>query len=784
MDRGRRSNRRNYRQKFRSSREMPRAPPIIQQAKILNRTELPIYKDKQTILDYITKYSIGIVEAATGSGKSTQIPQYILERFPDSEIIVAQTNKPGANEVASRVAEEIGCQIGGTVGIIFKGENKTSDQTKIFFTTTDILLEFSLNDNFKWDFVIIDEVHERSLETDILLSVLKIRLNEGKKFKLMIMSATIQNILPSYFSTVDNRRLFEGKSDFVNWGGELDDMEEEKIEMPKPRPIKIKDKLDIVQNQGRIFEIEEIYLVQILEIVSALNNNEIIQDSVLTMDDFSSLFEKDADTNPREIPPLMYELGCRIILTQHLNLFRKEESPFTFLVFLPGYIEITYMYDNLMSVFKEKSSELEIITLHTNVSEEEYNKIFTPPEGNKRRVILSTNIAESSITITDVRFIIDFGMNLETTYSKARSSDTFDLVWSAKSVMKQRAGRAGRVANGIVFRLMPTQFFQSMLYDYSRPEIKRSSLDKVILKLKMKSIENLKELLGNILEAPDEIEILKTEKHLIQMGGLDSCKKITNLGVIYTEFPFEIHVIRLCMFGILFRCFNQTLKIGAIISLEKGPIKSFAGLPNAKSKDHPLTYISRLIFDDKKNSDLMMVMHAYDKWFFEYGFKMKNLVFNNGHRANFKPRILEGEIEFCNKFHLDSNVMRDILCLYCELEHKFSSIRLDPDHLKVSSENSEFALKLCIAAAYPGKYLISNYEITDEIGRNKLICKIGNDPTSTILIPDVDRCIAPSDIEGLLNSSREKPKSVSISYSNVLVSYKNDVNPNSIKFAL
>ena len=85
------------------------------------------------------------------------------------------------------MAEEIGCQIGGTVGIIFKGENKTSDQTKIFFTTTDILLEFSLNDNFKCDFVIIDEVHERSLETDILLSVLKIRLNEGKKFKLMIM---------------------------------------------------------------------------------------------------------------------------------------------------------------------------------------------------------------------------------------------------------------------------------------------------------------------------------------------------------------------------------------------------------------------------------------------------------------------------------------------------------------------------------------------------------------------------------------------------------------------
>jgi HrpA-like RNA helicase len=796
--RGRGENRGNYNkrggrgQRGRGGRyiQKKRVNERIQTTRIIDRTELPIYQHKDSILKHIEKYSMGIVEAATGSGKSTQIPQFILEKYPDCKIIVAQTNKLGANEVANRVAEELNTQIGDKVGTLFKGDIKVSENTKIFFTTTDILLEHSLNENFQWDFVIIDEVHERSLETDLLLAVIKLRLNEDKGFKLLIMSATIQNILPSYFSSSDFRRpeqkflKKDDSNDVVNWDEDFEEKDElSEFRNKRNNGMSRSAPVDVFHNEDRIFEIEEIYLEKIIEIVNTLNT-EILHQPELSLIDYDSIYEKDADTNPSELSLIAYRTGCKIILTQHLKLFRDEDKPYTFLVFLPGLVEINIMFEELMHTFKDNANELEVILLHTSVPESEYEKIFVPPEEGKRRVILSGSIAESSITLPDVRFIIDFGMNRETAYNTQKNSDSFDLVWAAKSVMKQRAGRAGRVANGIVFRLMPRQFFQSMLYEYARPEIQRSSLDKIILKLKLKHIENLRDLLGNILEAPDDIEIHKTEKHLIEMGALNQAKKITKLGEIYSEFPFEIRVTRICMFGILFQCVKPAMKIGAIISLEKGPIKSFSGLPGNNSKNHPQTYKSRLVFDFGMNSDLIMMMNAYDKWYENHGKQIKSQVFNNGQRISLKHRIQEDESKFCGYHNIDPFVLREILCLYCEIKQKFISIGLDKRYFKIIPRDKGLTLKFCITAAFPGKYLISNYELIDEVSRDRLSGKMGENPKTTLLIPDIPPSILPSDIDLLIGINVDKPKKTSIVYSNGLIQYHNNVNSNTIKFVL
>lgn len=175
--------------------------------------------------------------------------------------------------------------------------------------------------------------------------------------------------------------------------------------------------------------------------------------------------------------------------------------------------------------------------------------------------------------------------------------------------MKQRAGRAGRVADGVVFRLMPEDFFHFKLYDYAKPEIQRCSLDKLVLKLKQLNFGNLREILGRTLQPPDEAEIAKTEKYLIEMGGLDSNRKITKLGKMYAEMPFDVRGTRLCVFGLLFGCFKESLILAAILSLDRLPLQNLSNLPLHISKNHPDAYLNKLRFGSK--SDLIANLEAF-----------------------------------------------------------------------------------------------------------------------------------------------------------------------------
>ena len=795
MERGRGGfNRRRGARNYRNQSRNQSRPRKMEESRAVGRSELPIYQSKESIMYHIEKFDTTIIESPTGSGKSTQIPQYINERFPDYDIVVAQPLKISASDLANRVAEEMNSNLGGLVGVMFKGETIRSDHTRITFTTTDTLLENVLNEDFAWDFIIIDEVHERSLETDLLLAIIKLRMNEGKQFRLIIMSATIQKVFPAYLGANDIRKPEpQGRrpqqEEEINWNDSSESEEEEKSSLDHRNNFQ--DPADILSSSSRLFDIEEIYLEKVLEIINPLNSIPDLQFRPLEFIDFASMFSKDADTNPLEILKLLYELASRIILVQHLKLYRDEDRPFTFLVFLPGAYEINLMFENLVEILMSRIAEFEIIQLHANIPEDEYQKIFIQPEVGKRRVILSSNIAESSLTLPDVRFIIDFGLNRETSFNNQRNSDSFELVWAAKSMMRQRAGRAGRVANGVVFRLMPMNFFNSMLYEYAKPEIQRSTLDKIILKLKQKNIENVRDLLGNILEAPDDIEIIKTEKYLIEMGALNFNKNLTDLGQIYSNFPFEIRVTRICMIGILFNCFKEAMILGALISLNRAPIKSFTSQPGNQSKSHKRTYMNRLIFSGKSNSDIIMMLSAYRRWYDDSGRKIKHYIYQNNRRITTKPRISEQERQFCDHLSIDPILMREARSIYCEIKQKFKTLGVDPRYYsqkhgyKAKFDSSDsFLFKLCIAASFPGKYLISHYEMLDQVSRERLVGKIGPNYKHSLLIPDIPNSVTPNDIESLIAENRQKPKDIKIIYSNCIIEYNENVNPNTLKYVM
>lgn len=751
----------------------------IEPSRNLRKNELPIYQNKESILNHIAKYSISIFQSPTGSGKSTQIPQYIYEVYPQCITVIAQPLKLGASELASRVAEEMDTHIGGLVGTLFKGETKSSSDTRIFFTTTDCLLETILNEGFNWDFIIVDEVHERSLETDILLAVIKLRMKEAKQFKLIILSATIQKIVVSYFSAYDlssglDRLNKKSKEKEINWDGSDDD----NVEDPED--------IESILSSSQLFDTEEIYLEKILDIIEPLKDTVFRELRPITMDNLISIFSKDADTHPLEINSLLYEVAVRIICVQHLQLFREEDRPYTFLVFLPGEYEINLINEVFYRILGEKTSEFEVIHLHANIQEEDYHRIFDEPEPGKRRVIFSSNIAESSITLTDVRFIIDFGLNRENAFNNQKNYEAFELVWAPKAIMKQRAGRVGRVANGIVFRLMPIQFFNTMLYAFAKPEIQRSSLDKIILKLKIKNIENVRDLLTTILEAPDDIEIVKTEKYLIETGALAPNKKITPLGEIYSEFPFEIKVTRICMMGILMGCFKESMILGALIASDRSPFKRYSDFPGNKCREHPKTYMNKLVFERKSCSDLLTMFNVYNQWYHEIGKNIKDYIYKNNKKCLGRTRIHDTERIFCEEFTLDPNILREIRSVYCEIKEKFKSLGVDERHYKEINQPSvtEFTLKLCIAAAFPGKYLISRYEIPDKVTRDRLIGKIGENYKTSLLIPDIPDSVSASDIHSLLHLNRNQPTNINIVYSNCIIEYHPSVNPNALKFVM
>ncbi|RMB98688.1 hypothetical protein DUI87_24906 [Hirundo rustica rustica] len=496
--------------------------------------DMPTAKHREKIVSLIQNNSVVIVEGATGSGKSTQIPQYILDYCMNKSlpcnIAVTQPRKISASSLARWISKERSWTLGRFVGYQLSLENVSTKETRLLYMTTGVLLQkiVSAKSLTQFTHIFIDEVHERTEEIDFLLLVTrKLLCTNSQSVKIILMSASINSKeLADYFALPVHSGL---------------------------NPV------CVFEVEGRPFAVEEYYL-----------------------DDLKDIF--DFQLHPQSlgepmIEKKMYQVAVSLI--QSFDEFEKRSNRErnkwsdtlergSVLVFLPGLGEIRYMH----SCLSDKYKRWQVYPLHACATLEEQSKVFSATVPGYRKVILATNVAESSVTVPDVKYVIDFCLTKIVFCDKETNYQNLMLCWASKTNCNQRKGRAGRVSKGYCYRLISKDFWAGCIPEKSEPEMLHSPLGATVLKLKKLDIGEPKALLATALSPPSVGDIERTIVHLKELGALTACVQteenlhdgeLTFLGMVLTELPVDLHLGKLIVLGHVFGCLEECL----IIAVEK-----------------------------------------------------------------------------------------------------------------------------------------------------------------------------------------------------------------------
>ncbi|KAL8645502.1 MAG: hypothetical protein Q9226_007275 [Calogaya cf. arnoldii] len=462
---------------------------------------LPIARHRQSLLYLIEEIPVTIVIGETGSGKSTQIPQFLREAgwCQDGKLIaVTQPRRVAATTVASRVAEEVGCKLGDEVGYSIRFEDLTTDKTQIKFLTDGLLLREALADPLlsRYSVIMLDEAHERSLSTDILLGILKKIRKRRADLRIVVSSATVQ--------AEDFLRFFAG-ADAIAGTGSIG---------------------RIISLEGRMYPVDVFYLDEPAE--------DYVERAVKTIFDIHST-EPEGDI-------LVFMTG-------------REEIDTT----------IQMIADRAASLHPKAASIL-ALPLYAGLSSEQQLYVFEPAPDHTRKVIVSTNLAEASVTVQGCVFVVDCGFVKLRAFNARTGIETLTAVPVSKASAVQRAGRAGRTKAGKCYRLYTEAAYDS-LPEATVPEIQRSNLAPTILQLKALGIDNV--LRSDYLTPPPSELIIRGLELLYSLGALDEYAKLTRpLGLRMAELSIEPMMARVLLSASGFGCLSEVLSIAAMTSLQ------------------------------------------------------------------------------------------------------------------------------------------------------------------------------------------------------------------------
>lgn len=514
------------------------------QALIAQRRTLPAWEMRETIIDTVIQHQVTIISGETGSGKSTQSAQFILDDLYSkslgeaTKIVCTQPRRISALGLADRVSEERCSHVGQEVGYIIRGESKTTPQTKITFVTTGVLLRRLQTSGGSSDdvvasladisHVIIDEVHERSLDTDFLLVLLRDVLRKRKDLKLILMSATLDaGVFEDYFRD-------DGK-------------------------------VGRVEISGRTFPVEDYYLDDVIRMTgfNAQQNNRKNGDE----DDDTAGLDADVANAIQSIGMrINYDLIAQTVKEIDAELsYAKQEGGI--LIFLPGVMEINRTLDYLRSI-----PNLHALPLHASLQSVEQRRVFPHAPSGKRKVIVATNVAETSITIDDIVAVIDTGRVKETSYDPQNNMRKLEEVWASRAACKQRRGRAGRVRAGKCYKLYTRNAEMVKMQERPEPEIRRVPLEQLCLSVRAMGIKEVAAFLASALTPPESLAVDGALDLLGRMGALDG-DDLTALGRHLSMIPADLRCGKLMVYGAMFGCLDASVIIAAILTV-KSPFVS------------------------------------------------------------------------------------------------------------------------------------------------------------------------------------------------------------------
>ncbi|KAL1539266.1 RNA helicase [Salvia divinorum] len=480
---------------------------------IISMAELPILQFEDKIVETVDKNPVVVVIGETGSGKSTQLSQILHRRGYTKSgcIAVTQPRRVAAVTVSRRVSEELNVQLGDEVGYAIRFEDRTSEKTIIKYLTDGVLLRESLSNPelSQYSVIILDEAHERSLNTDVLLGLMKrlIKLR-ASNLKVLVTSATL-----------DGEKVSRFFSD-----------------------------CPILNVPGKLFPVE---------------------------------------IHHSSERPKSYIDAC---MNKALDIHTQEPEG-DVLIFMTGQDDI----EKLVSRLEERIQRLEegscmdavIYPLHGSLPPELQIRVFSPPPPNCRRFIVSTNIAETSLTVDGVVYVIDPGFVKQRQYNPSTGMYSLDVVQISKVQANQRAGRAGRTRPGKCYRLYSSVAYKDDFLDATIPEIQRSSLAGSILYLKSLDLSDINILKFDFLDPPSFEALEDALKQLYLIDAIDDEGSITSLGRTMAELPLEPSLSRTLLEANECGCLSQALTVAAMLSAETTLLISQSKSADKKRKHNP-----------------------------------------------------------------------------------------------------------------------------------------------------------------------------------------------------
>ncbi|KAI1001183.1 Pre-mRNA-splicing factor ATP-dependent RNA helicase-like protein [Podosphaera aphanis] len=453
------------------------------------RKSLPIYSYRDQFLAALEEYQILVIVGETGSGKTTQLPQYLHEAGYTKgglKVGCTQPRRVAAMSVAARVADEMGVKVGNEVGYSIRFEDSTCDKTVLKYMTDGMLLrEFMTEPDLGgYSALMIDEAHERTVHTDILLALVKDLARERPEMKLLISSATMNaSKFAEYF-----------------------------------------DDAPIFNIPGRRYPVDIHYTPQ---------------------------------------PEANY-LAAAITTVFQIHTTQGKGD---ILVFLTGQDEIEAAEQNITDISRKLGSrvpELVICPIYANLPSELQSKIFEPTPDGARKVVLATNIAETSLTIAGIVYVIDPGFVKENIYNPATGMSKLIAVPCSRASANQRSGRAGRVGPGKCFRLYTKWAFMNEMEESTMPEIQRTNLNGVILLLKSLGINDLLEF--EFMDPPPTETLIGALNQLFALQALNHKGELTKVGRQMAEFPTDPMLAKAILAAHKLGCVEEVLSIVSMLS--------------------------------------------------------------------------------------------------------------------------------------------------------------------------------------------------------------------------